>query len=166
MSQNNITYICSPDHSLRDLIGRNVDLKDVFSADIIQSCQDLVIAAQETFFPKAQLEISNIKQLYQTITAGDDVEDTLQTIRERVLNIQGLASLFGYDLVRQICASLTESQSIFQAQTSLSEKDMMLIKSLIDLLDLTCKSKISGDNPHIQEELFRVLAMAQRPRKA
>ncbi len=69
MSQNNITYICAPDHSLRDLIGRHVDLKDVFSADIIQSCQDLVIAAQETFFPKAQLGTlpKEIDQIIQNI---------------------------------------------------------------------------------------------------
>lgn len=82
--------MCAPDQSLRELIGKNVDLNTVFSADVIKSCQELVLAAQETFFPKAQLEITDIKHLYQTIVMGENVGHILHNIRDRVLIYKAL----------------------------------------------------------------------------
>lgn len=90
MSNSNVTYMCAPDQSLRELIGKNVDLNTVFSADVIKSCQELVLAAQETFFPKAQLEITDIKHLYQTIVMGENVGHILHNIRDRVLIYKAL----------------------------------------------------------------------------
>ncbi|MFO0389364.1 MAG: hypothetical protein ACK502_06565 [Alphaproteobacteria bacterium] len=163
-----VTYAYEADHSLRKLIGRSTVLAEVFSADRIASCQNVLDEAKTSFFETSLSDMHQISTLLLDKTADiAQYQQRCQQALSPLHNIQSQAEIFGFSLIARICQYLREycERSVSKQFTG---REMYIVMRLVEALNRAFQQRISDSSGQLETELTSVIskthaATAEKP---
>jgi len=92
-----------PDQTLREIIGKDTKLSEIFTPERIQACQKTIADARDSFFTVAEGDIVKLEKLASDhVMAPDISDDIFEDVSMLAGNIKGHADLFGFTLVSAI----------------------------------------------------------------
>jgi hypothetical protein len=138
-----VTIAYEPDFALKKLIGKDVDLTDIFTPEKIEACKKLVEDARASFFVNAQSDLAKLEKAIRTFTKSSLKEEAFfEEISCTVRNIKGQVELFGFILINKICVQLIECCK--SSSEPLSTR-FSLTKELVKALKLAVHNSITDD---------------------
>ncbi|MFA4993890.1 MAG: hypothetical protein WC521_01100 [Bdellovibrionales bacterium] len=95
-----------PDFALKKIIGVQVPLEDVFTPEKIAAGNRVIEISRESFFASAEEEIKKLSALVDAVASSEASVPIVATIAS---NIKGEVEIYGYPLIRKICAHIMET---------------------------------------------------------
>lgn len=135
--------IYEPESALREIIGQDVQLRNLFAPEKIASCQKLIDTSRNEFFDNSYKELETIVSSLQS-----NIED-FSKILIPVENIKGQAKIFGFPFIINICCHISD----YCQNGDLTEKNLEVVKKLIEALTVTLKNKVTDQKGALNEEL-------------
>src|SRR5579863_10026009 len=98
-----------PEQVLRELIGQDTRLAEIFTKERIEECQNAINEARGTFFDVANEELTKLETLIKKQNADDQVSEAVfEDIATEAANLRGHAEMFGFTLIGTICNHVIE----------------------------------------------------------
>lgn len=146
-SEDVIAY--EPDKTIRDLIGKDTRLAEIFTAERIAACQQTIDSARDAFFDVAGADLARLEAFLQNpaVTAN---EAAFEDIAALAANIKGHAELFGYGLVAAIGTHIADT---CEPGARTPAVRLRLINDLVKMLHIAIKQKISDERGLLGREL-------------
>jgi hypothetical protein len=142
-SDPNIVLSFEPDFAIREKIGKEVVLTEVFTPERIEICQKIIEDARSAFFGKAESDSSALLELVKNYpTSPEGAARFFDEVFSRVGNIKGQVEIFGFVLIRKICGHILECCS--SENDSLNTR-YMLIRDLVQVLHLSIKEMVTDE---------------------
>ncbi|MBP7477529.1 MAG: Hpt domain-containing protein [Chitinophagales bacterium] len=142
-SETNEIRIYEPESFLREIIGTDLQLKNLFTPEKIASCQKLIDVSRNEFFDNAYKQLKALHGLFQS-----DLQD-FSKILMPVENVKGQAKIFGFPFIVNVCNHISD----YCQDGDLSEKKLKVVKKLIEALTLTLKNKVTDEEGTLNKEL-------------
>lgn len=160
LNQTESVLAYEPHSEIRQLIGNDVILKEIFTEEKIQACAKLISTARDSFFEITLTELNMLERLAMApVVEESEGANFIAGIIAHANNIRGQAEMLGFVLVARICAQMAVTcLALHQAQ----DTKRFLIAKMVEVLRLAYKQKISDDGGAIGKEILaqidRVLA--------
>ncbi|MGB4102418.1 MAG: hypothetical protein WBK91_11000 [Alphaproteobacteria bacterium] len=155
IQQGGSTLAYEPFSEIRNLIGEDVVLKDVFTEDRIQACARLIDQAKNTFFEITNTELNMLAQLAAApVIQEDESKSFIAGIVARADNIKGQAEILGFTLIARICMQIS---AVCHASRQRYDVKLLLITRMVDTLRLAYKQKITDEGGVIGKEILAQL---------
>lgn len=155
-------FAYEPDRSLRDLIGKDTVLSDIFTKEKIENCQKLVDEAKKSFFDTSQKDMDTITSLIAKKEFATNYLELCNLLFQPINNIKGQAELFGYSLIARVCKYLIEYCEESKSNKNMSAKDVFVVGKLVEALVRAFNEKIIDSGGVLEKELMTVVEMARK----
>ncbi len=144
--------IVAPDYSLKKLIGENVDIKQIFSAENIENAQQIIHEHKDNFLEWVNNDLAALEHSYNKAMANlAACEPDIKKLAKTAFVIKSQAGTFGFELATRVAKSLDD----FCNQTFKPiPEHMTAIRKHIDTLLAIFRNKISGDGGTLGAELI------------
>jgi hypothetical protein len=158
------TYLTIPDNTLRKKIGRRVALADIFTAEKLQHCQQLLDQAQKEFIQEMETQLNEIGSAYiKAMENPAQVEEALKKAAETIFIIkkrmESLNFVFGYSVAKSLSDYL-------QATPTRDSDSMIVVCKHLAVLNIILKDSIKGDGGVVGKEMMGNLqSLIQKTRK-
>ena len=143
----------APDYSLKEKIGLDIDLKAIFTPELIESAQQKSIEGNKEKFMEWVLEdLGIIEEHFKNASATNP--PSLEEVRKLEFvasRIRAQAGTFGYGLATLIAKSLC---NFCNRQTKIENVQLIVIRKHIDTLLVIFNQKIKGDGGSMGAELL------------
>lgn len=144
-----------PYSEIRKIIGDDVVLSDIFTADRILACAKLIETARETFFEITEPELSFLERIVVTPVSKEEEYDKLNAgIAMHARNIKGQAEMLGYSLIGRICGHIDAYCGTAHHAQKL--KSTLLVK-MVETLRLAYRRKITDEGGVIGQKILASL---------
>jgi len=138
-----------PDRTIRELIGTDIELTQIFTPEKIAACQKTIDSARDTFFDVAGMDLAKLEAFVQNPAAAANTA-AFDDIAALAGNIKGHAELFGYSLVAAIGTHIVDH---CEPGARTPEVRLRLIADLVKMLHIAIKQKISDARGALGREL-------------
>lgn len=147
-SEINEIKIYEPESDLREIIGADAQLRNLFTPEKIASCQKLIDISRNEFFDTAYKQLKVLLDFFQS-----DLQD-FSKILIPVENIKAQAKIFGFPFIVNVCSHISD----YCQDGDLSEKKLEVVKKLIEALTVTLKNKVTDEEGTLNKELSGFMA--------
>jgi hypothetical protein len=141
-----------PDRTIRALIGRGVNLADVFTPEKIEACQKTIDDARDAFFDLVAEDLVKLQTLMQEPSASG--EAAFDDIATHAINVNGHAELFDFTLIATISHHIA---AICEPGAYAPAVRLQLINDLIKMLGHATRARIKDDHGGMDQELKAIL---------
>lgn len=140
----NEVTVTPPDHALKRKLGRDVDIKGIFTPAAIASADSALAESREDFFTSAAGMIERMEEAYARAPAS--AADAPAAAGD-IVHLSGLlksrAEALGFDLLAHVCKSLYGFCSgSFRAG---DEEQLVVLRKHLDILQLIMRERIRED---------------------
>jgi hypothetical protein len=141
-----------PHSDIRQLIGHEAVLKEIFTEEKIQACAKLISTARDSFFEVTLTELNMLERLAMApVVEESEGANFIVGIIAHANNIRGQADMLGFILVTRICAQMAVTcLALHQGQ----DAKRFLIGKMVEILRLAYKQKITDDGGAIGKEIM------------
>jgi HPt (histidine-containing phosphotransfer) domain-containing protein len=147
--------VLPPDYSLKKIIGHDVDLKKIFSAENVEKAQQVINDHKDSFLEWVMKDIQTLEECYaraQSNLAASDPE--IRKLAKAAFIIKSQAGTFGFTLATLVAKSLDDfCNQHFRATPG----HMTVIAKHIDTLKVIFQKNITGDGEDLGKELSQSL---------
>lgn len=155
LNQNGSTLAYEPFSEIRQLIGADVVLSDIFTEDRIQACARLIDLARNTFFEITNTELNMLERLAGApVVREDESRNFIAGIVVHANNIKGQAEILGFTLIARICAQIALACHATHQQQDIKR---ILITKMVETLRLAYKQKITDEGGAVGKEILAQL---------
>lgn len=158
---NNAPIAYEPDRSLRDLIGQDVSLTDIFTKEKIANCQKMVDEAKGSFFENSKQDVLAVIALSKKKELQKNFPEFCSRLFQPICNIKGQAELFGFSLIAQVCRYLLEYCENSNSST-MTSKDVLIVDKLVEALARAYDDKIIDAGGALESELKSIVELARK----
>lgn len=137
---------------IRQMIGNDVALRDIFTEERIKSCSGLIDRARRGFFEVTRTELNMLDQFAAApVVAESEGRNFVAAIAAHAGNIKGQAEMLGFSLIARIC-----TQIIYACTTGQQRQDLrrQLIVKMVETLRLAYREEITDDGGPVGQELL------------
>jgi len=139
------------DNTLRELVGPDTPLAEIFTPRLIQECQKKIDSARDAFFDIAGYDLARLEAFVKVQMALPEATDAwFEEVASLAGNIKGHAELFNFGLVASITHHIV---SICEPGTHASPVRLRLIADLVTMLRIAIRQKISDERGALGREL-------------
>lgn len=153
--EDNVVYMSEPNHSLKKMIGEDVELTSIFTTEKIKRCQTIIDEAKAGFFDTVR---GDMARLETAMARAQELESRPQEFYNIILvptqNIKGQALAFGFPLITRICGYIVGYCSSSKQTTHIAQQ---LIRKLLEALHFAVQNKITDDGGAVGRELLKSL---------
>ena len=152
VSQNSAEAIAhEPDRIIRNLIGVNTRLEEIFTQERIAASQKVLDDARGSFFSHARGDLVRLEELATKNTAAPDkCEPVFEEMISAAANLRGHAEIFGYGLVAAICGHIAD---LATPNGHSAAARIQLTGDLIRMLGIAIREKVTDDTGAVGREL-------------
>ena len=144
-----------PDQSLRDLIGHDVKIEEIFSPVIVAECRKILDNAHIVFFEQASKDLAQLEMLIEHQASGFmSYETAFEQMAIHAGNLRGLAEMFGYRLIASISGHIA---SCCESTDRTAETRMRLAGGLIRMLSIATREKVKDEAGNVSQGLKEAL---------
>lgn len=140
------------DPTLRNLIGKDTKLEEIFTRERIAAGQKTLDDARSAFFDRAHGDLARLEELAgKNATTPDQCEMAFEDLAVSAGNLRGHAELFGFRLVAAICSHINSCCTPSATHTSATR--IQLTGDLIRMLGIAIREKITDETGAVGREL-------------
>lgn len=152
LNQTESVLAYEPHSEIRQLIGNEVVLREIFTEEKIQACAKLISTARDSFFDVTLTELNMLERLAMApVVEESEGANFISGIIAHANNIRGQADMLGFTLVTRICTQMAVTcLALHQGQ----EAKRFLISKMVEILRLAFKQKITDDGGAIGKEIM------------
>lgn len=145
------TRVLPPDFTLKQKIGDDVDLKQVFSVENIEKAQQVINEHKDSFLEWVMKDIEALQESYAKARADiPHCEPEIRKLAKTAFVIKSQAGTFGFGLATQVAKSLDDFCNQHFHPTS---EHMTVVGKHIETLIVIFNKNISGDGGALGKEL-------------
>lgn len=153
--ENKYTIAYEPEQKIRQLLGDDFVCKDIFNAEKIRLCQQIIDEAKSTFFDSASVELDLLKMLVEAAQEARDVPESIfEQIADQAANIQGQARLFGFPFIVSVCTHII---GFCEESSQAADKRISVINKLVSALHLAFVKHIEDEGGTTERALLEDL---------
>jgi hypothetical protein len=147
--------IVPPDYTLKKIIGDDVDLKQVFSAENIEKAQSVINEHKDSFLEWVVKDIEAIEAAYAKAAADPgNCEPEIRKLARGAFVVKSQAGTFGFALGSHVAKSLDDfCNNDFRPVPD----HFIVISKHIETLKLIFQKNITGDGGEVGKELSSTL---------
>lgn len=138
-----------PDYALRKLIGEDVDIRKIFTAEKIKQCQKIIDTARDDFFEEEKPCVAELRMLVQ---AGDETK--FSQIASICTDIRGQARIFGFSFIADLCAQIV---TFAELQSRPAKVRFQVISKFVDALQVAVHHKMHDEGGVLEKELNKIV---------
>lgn len=145
-----------PDFSLKEKIGKDVQLRDIFTKDSLKESQQVINNTQKDFLKWVDNDLKTIDNAYSAAHIDpSSAYDSIQEIKRGAFSVKAQAGTFGFALGSAIAKSLYD---FCEKDYRESEPDhLIIIRKHIDTLNTIFHQHIEGDGGKIGRAIHKDL---------
>jgi len=148
------TTITTPDYALKNKLGKDVNLRDVFTPDRIAASQKEIAKVQDSFLDNAK---EKLEEMQRAFGKTPDKEATRELLISSAFLLKGQAESLGYILFALTAKSLCEYCEK-HLSTDLEHREVILNKHF-DTMLVVIKDKIKGEGGEVGKALVKSLKL-------
>lgn len=145
----------APDFSLKEKIGKEVNISEIFDAAIIKSSQEVINKSQKDFLKWVQNDLLSLENAYKA--AENDQKhaaEFITEIRKIAFSVKAQSGTFGFDLGSAVAKSLYDfCENHYRADPG----HLIVIRKHIDTLRAIFHHNVAGNGGKIGEAVFDAL---------
>lgn len=152
--QDNNVQILPPEYSLKEKIGKHINLRDIFTPERIAAAQQIIDDTQAEFINWAQQDLTILEEAYRTLEkhiGNADVAAPLTAIRKTAFSLKCQSGTFGFTLGSDVAKSLYDYSMHHERYT---QENLAVIRKHIDALHVILHQNIQGSGAQLGEELM------------
>lgn len=151
--QDDSIRILPPDYSLKEKIGMNVNLRDIFTPERIAQAQKSIDDSQAEFVNWAQKDLVDLEHTYRHIAENPEAAPDSRTekIRKIAFSLKCQSGTFGYPLGSEVARSLYKYTTDHGRFTS---ENIVVLRKHIDALQVILQQNIQGEGGTMGAELM------------
>lgn len=143
--------IIAPDYSLKKLIGEDVDIKQIFSAENINKAQEAINSHKENFVDWVKEDLVVLESAFTQASANaSQSHEPVKAITKIAASIKARAGTFGYTLGTMVAKSL---EDFCNRDFKPAPEHLLVIRKHIEALQAIFDKRITGDGGAIGVEL-------------
>ncbi len=148
----NEAKILPPDYSLKKMIGENVNIKEVFTEEVVEKAQGTIDLHQDKFLEWAINDVASLEAAYQkALDNAASNEAAVTEIEEISATLKARAGTFNFGLATSVAKSLNSFCQIHRKPTG---EHLTVIRKHIDTLSVVFNKNITGDGGEVGKELL------------
>lgn len=145
----------APDYKLKEKIGKDVKLSEVFSADIIKNSQEVINKSQKDFLKWVENDLTTMENAYKSARSGsDDLDECVTVIKKTAFSVKAQAGTFGFDLGSAVAKSLYD---YCENQFHSDPDQLIVLRKHMDTLRTIFHSGVVGDGGKVGAALHGAL---------
>lgn len=145
-----------PDFSLKEKIGKDINLKEVFSADAVKSSQEVINKTKKDFLKWVDNDLKNLESAYEALAANPaQGRESALVIQKAAFSIKGQSGTFGFDLGSAVAKSLYDflENDYVEGESS----HTLVIRKHIDTLNTIFHKNVDGDGGKTGNAVYNAL---------
>lgn len=148
--------ILPPDYSLKEKIGKNVSLKDIFTPERVAQAQQAIDDTQAEFVEWAHKDLVELEHTYRHIAENPEAapESRTEKVRKIAFSLKCQSGTFGYPLGSEVARSLYKYTTEHGKFTS---ENIVVLRKHIDALQVILQQNIQGEGGTMGTELMTSL---------
>ena len=156
--------ILPPDFSIKEKIGRDVDLASIFTPERIAAAQKAIDDTQSEFVGWANKDLVELDHTFRALERNPDDKAKLEKILKIAFSLKCQCGTFGFQLGSEVADSL---YTYINAHPVIGPEQLMVIRKHIDSVGVILHQNIQGDGNKIGSELManlrKLVAKFERP---
>ena len=146
--------VLPPDHTLKKIIGEDVDIKQLFSVENVEAAQQVINEHKDSFMEWVLKDLEQLKEAYVQLKDSKELEPSIRRLAKTAFVIKSQAGTFGFGLGTRIAKSLDD---FCNAHLHPNPDQMKVIEKHIETLSIIFQKNISGDGGAVGKELSESL---------
>jgi hypothetical protein len=143
--------ILPPDYALKKMIGENVDINQIFSAENISKAQEAIDSHKDNFLEWVKNDLMALEENYKNATTNIPAcEADIGKLAKVAFVIKSQAGTFGFSLATLVAKSLDD---FCNRDFRPSPEHLTVIRKHIDALQAIFSKNIAGDGGTLGREL-------------
>ena len=149
--------IIAPDYTLKKMIGEDVDLKQLFSAEKIEQAQGAINRHKDSFLEWVAKDIATLKEIHTELckNATGNLEAEIKKLARTAFVIKSQAGTFGFTLATQVAKSLDD---FCNQHLKPSVDQLRVIDKHIETLVMIFQKNITGDGGEVGSAIMLSLS--------
>jgi hypothetical protein len=145
--------ILPPDYSIKEKIGMDVNLSEIFTPDRIAQAQKAIDDTQAEFVEWAYKDLVELEHTYRSIAEKpeDAPASRVEKVRKIAFSLKCQAGTFGYPLGSEVAKSLYKYTTTHGSYTS---GNVVVLRKHIDALQVILQQNIQGEGGKMGAELM------------
>lgn len=96
-----------PDFSLKEKIGKDINISEIFTKDVIENSQQVINKTQKDFLKWVENDLRNIENSLSALSKNQEAgAQYLQEVKRAAFSVKAQAGTFGFDLGSAVAKSL------------------------------------------------------------
>lgn len=154
-AEDDVTEV-APDFSLKEKIGKDVSMKEVFSPEVVKESQEVIDHTRKDFLKWVDNDLKTLETAYATLAASPaDGREAALTIQKAAFSIKGQSGTFGFGLGSAIAKSLYDFLENDYVEGDANH--VLVIRKHIDTLSTIFRRNVTGDGGKIGHEVHNAL---------
>lgn len=146
----------APNYALKEKIGKDVNIKEVFSPEAVKGSQEVIAKTQKDFLKWVENDLKNLEAAYAILKQSPATgRDAALEIQKCAFSLKGQSGTFGYDLASAIAKSLYDFLENDYVEGD--ENHVLIIRKHIDTLRTIFRDKVMGDGGKIGHAVHNAL---------
>lgn len=145
--------ILPPSYKLKEKIGMDVKMSEIFTAERIAAAQKAIDDTQVEFVEWAQKDLGELENIYETIAKDPEhyPKSCIEKIRNIAFSLKCQAGTFGYPLGSEVAKSLYRYTV---DHGDYNRDNLIVVRKHIDALQVILQQNIQGDGGTMGTDLM------------
>jgi len=143
--------LVTADHSLKDKIGKDVNLKNIFTEERIAAGQQAIQDIQDDFSASIEEELSPVIEMGRKDPAS---AKTKALFLKTIASEKNKAESLGYKMLALVLDSLGKYSQKYLPE---DKHAAIIVGKHIDILEITLRNKTIGDGHPVNNQLIKAL---------
>lgn len=145
--------ILPPDYSIKEKIGKNVNLSEIFTPERIAAAQKTIDDTQAEFVDWAYKDLVELEHAYRAVAANPEAASPsrIEKIRKIAFSLKCQSGTFGYPLGSEVARSLYKYTT---THGSYNSQNIVVLRKHIDALQVILQQNIQGQGGDMGDELM------------
>jgi len=148
---NGETKILPPDYTLKKIIGENVDIKEMFSEEVVVKAQATIDQHKDNFLDWVVKDVASLNEHYKKAANKVTRKKNVADIEQIAHQTKAQGGMFNFGLATQVAKSL---EQFCQKHINPSDEQLVVIGKHIDTLTVIFSQNITGDGGAVGKELM------------
>ena len=132
-----------PDFSLKEKIGKDVNMSDIFSKDAIEASQVVINKTQKDFLKWVENDLKTLENAYNAVVKNQAAgTENVDEIKRSAFSVKAQAGTFGFDLGSAVAKSLYD---FCETQYKIDPNHLIIIRKHLDTLNTIFHKGVVGD---------------------
>lgn len=150
-----------PDYGLKEKIGKDINMKDIFTTEVVKSGQEVINSTKKDFLKWVENDLQTLENAYVELAKNHTKgREFALDIQKAAFSIKEQSGTFGFDLGSAVAKSLYDFLENDYVEGEQSH--VIIIRKHIDSLNTIFHRKVDGDGGKVGSELHSALGQLIR----